>query len=256
VHCKETEKMKRKMVGIIMMSAGGLLFVFGTMIYKSSGKVVGENSSNNELDILIEMAIADGVLTENEKNKIRELSEKHNLNQEEQIQRAELKLQELNIDSETELIDYAKKNGNDFEKHIIQRFNKKYFKTKNWAGDKYVNGHYAETTPQPDIIFEFILKGEVTELAVECKWRKKLYKNGVEFANEKQFDKYKQFERTKNMPVFIAVGLGGTGIAPENVYIIPLRELRSNFIDLKELDKYKKVGKKNFYFLAETLELN
>jgi hypothetical protein len=247
--------MKKKMVGIIMMSVGGLLFVFGTMIYKFSGKVVAENSSPNELDQLIEMAIADGVLTENEKNKIRELSEKHNLNQEEQIQRAELKLQEQNIDSETELIDYAKKNGNDFEKHIIQRFNKKYFKIKNWAGDKYVKGHYAETTPQPDITFDFILREEVTKLAVECKWRKKLYKNGVEIAKEKQFDQYKQFEKTMNMPVFIAVGLGGTGIAPENVYIVPLRELRSNFITSKKLDEYKKVGEKDFYFESETLEL-
>jgi len=67
----------------------------------------------------------------------------------------EIQLLALDNDSETEIIDCNKKNGDDFEKFVVQKFDKKYFTIKEWAGDKYVNGKYAETTSQPDILFEF-----------------------------------------------------------------------------------------------------
>ena len=59
---------------------------------------------------------------------------------------------------------------------MVAKFSKKYFKLKEWAGDKYVNGTYAETNFHPDLVFKFTLKGESKTFAVECKWRKELYK--------------------------------------------------------------------------------
>ncbi|TKK65672.1 hypothetical protein FC093_19235 [Ilyomonas limi] len=245
--------MKKRMIGIILMSLGGLLLIAGAMLFKTSGQ--RKSLESNEIDKIIEVAIADGVLTNNERNKIREIANKNNIDADKVIQQTEERLNKLNIDSETELVDYKKKNGLDFEKYIVQKFNKQYFKIKHWAGDKYVNGHYAETTPQPDILFEFNLKGETTAFALECKWRKQLYKNGVEFASKEQFDRYNNFEKTKKIPVFIAIGIGGTGGSPENVYLIPLREIKSNFIYFVDLKKYEKEKNTNFYFNTGTLTL-
>jgi len=47
------------------------------------------------------------------------------------------------------------KYGCDFKKFIVQKFDKKYFKIKQWAGDKYVDGVYADTNLDPDILVEF-----------------------------------------------------------------------------------------------------
>lgn len=241
------------MTGLILMAIGGLLLIIGAITFYNGKE--RKDTRMDEMDKIIDVAIADGVLTDNERTKIRTLADKNNMEYDKVIQRAEDKLRSLNIDSETELVDYPKKNGLDFEKHIVQRFDRKYFKIKSWAGDKYVNGRYAETTLQPDIILEFKLKEETTNFALECKWRKQVYKGGIEFASKEQFDRYNNFEKTNEIPVFIVIGLGGKGDSPENVYIIPLREMKQHFIHISTLKKYEKGKDKNFYFDKVTTAL-
>ena len=175
------------MIAIVLMSFGGLVFLSGFLLFQKSGK---EEMGKKELNKVIEIAIADGILTKNEKIKIGQLAEKNNLDFDSVILDAENKLQLLGINSETELIDYNAKNGYDFEKYIVQRFNKKFYKIKSWAGDKYVGGQYAESNMEPDILFELNLGRDSSQFYVECKWRKQYYKNGIEFATEKQFERY------------------------------------------------------------------
>lgn len=266
------------MIATIIMSVGVLLVIIGAVLFGKSKKKIDINNINtiieedtfegtmtneqvfkvttdiNSLNVekIIEIAIADGVLTNNEKKKLREVADNNNLNYDSIIQRAEAELKTQNIKSETELINYNYKNGLDFEKYIVQRFDKSYFSIKNWAGDKYIDGHYAETTPQPDILFEFKSKNEKAEFAVECKWRKDFFKNGIEFANKEQFERYKNFEKSTEIPVFIAIGVGGEGSKPKNVYVVPLRALKSNFIHIDYLKNFEKVDDKNFYFVVKT----
>ncbi len=148
--------------------------------------------------------------------------------------------------------DINKKQGNDFEKFVVQKFDKKYFTLKEWAGDKFVKGVYAETTTQPDLLFEFRLKNVVQKFAVECKWRSNFYNNGIEFATEAQLARYKEYHKSKNIPVFIAIGVGNTGAKPERLFIMPLAELEANFLPLTLLKKYEKVPiDKNFFFDTE-----
>lgn len=243
------------MTGISLMIIGILLFVVGIIIYSTSNKKNNINDNRKELDKVIEMAIADGVLTSNERKIIKKICTEKELDFNEIIKDVEKQILELKIDSETELIDQKKKKGDDFEKFIVQKFDKKYFRIKEWAGDKYVNGIYADTTPQPDILIEFSLKQRTAEFSVECKWRQRLYKNGVEIAKKEQFERYKNFEKKQNNPVFIAIGIGGKAISPEHLYVIPLKEIDNNFIHIKELKKYEKKVNSNFFFDIEKKEL-
>jgi len=204
---------------------------------------------------IIEIAVADGILTSNEKKIIKEIAFEKNLDYNKIISNAENQLKDRKSDSETELIDFNKRNGDDFEKFVIQKFDKEYFTIKEWAGDKYVNGIYAKTTPQPDILIEFRLKQKTSEFSVECKWRKSLFKNGVEFAKNEQFERYKDFQKDKNIPVFIAIGIGGKGKQPEQLFIIPLKEINSNFIHINTLKNYEKNMNNNFFFDYKTKEL-
>lgn len=236
------------------MSAGGLLLITGAILFKTSGERKGLES--NEVNQVIDFAVADGVPADNERNKIREIANKNNIDSNEVIQQTENKLQKPNINSDTESVDHNKKNGDEFEKYVVQKFDQKYFNIKHWAGDKYVKGYYADTTTQPDLLYEFKLKGKTTEFAVECKWRKQLYKNGIEFAYQQQFERYNDFEKTKKIPVFIVIGLGGESDSPENVYVISLREMKSNFIHMSDLKKYEKKKNTNFYFDEQTPKLN
>jgi hypothetical protein len=243
------------MTGIVIMIIGILVFVIGIIIYNTSNKKNKVVGNGNELNKAIEMAIADGVLTSNERKIIKEITTEKNLDYNEIIKDVEKQISELKTDSETELIDYKKKKGDDFEKFVVQKFDKKYFRIKEWAGDKYVNGIYADTTPQPDILLEFSFKQKTTEFSVECKWRQNLYKNGVEFAKKDQFDRYKNFEKKQKFPVFIVIGIGGKAISPKQLYVVPLQKIDNNFIHRKELKKYEKKVNSNFFFNIETKEL-
>lgn len=249
-----------KMTGIIVMVIGFVILIIGIVIFFNSNKkqetvIENVNPKGNDLEKVIEMAVADGVLTKNEKDVIRQFAADKELDYNEIILDAENRIASLGTDSETEVIDYNKKNGDDFEKFVVQKFDKKYFTIKEWAGDKYVKGNYAKTTSQPDLLLEFKLREKSSELSIECKWRKNYYKNGVEFAKKEQLERYKEFQKEKNIPVFIAIGVGGKGNSPEQLYIIPLQEITTNFLSMNELKKYEKKMDSNFFFDSETNQL-
>ena len=151
--------------------------------------------------------------------------------------------------------DINEKKGYDFEKFVVKKFSEKYFSIKKWRGDKYVDGRYAEDTPEPDLLLEFKLKEDTSLLAVECKWNAKLYKNGFELS-EKDFEKYKQYEAREKIPVFIVVGIGGTADNPESLYLIKLSTIRYRFLKKEFLSKFEKKDKtQNFYFDNTKIEL-
>ncbi len=256
------------MTAIILITIGIVLIISGVFIYAKATVRVKAPATvkvpvrleaparakvpvHSGLEFAVDAAIADGVLTRNEKTSIRKVASDESLDPDQAILDAELKMAGLNIKPETEVIDHKKKNGDDFEKFIVQKFDKKYFFIQNWAGDKYVEGRYAETTPQPDLLMEFKLKGESALFAVECKWRKNERKNGFDFATEAQLERYRKFEAERGVPVFVAIGMGGDGGNPEQLFIIPLKRLKYNHITIDYLKKFEKQIDKKFFFDKE-----
>lgn len=143
-----------------------------------------------------------------------------------------------------------KEKGNEFEKFVVTKFNKKYFKIMEWAGDKYVNGIYAETTTQPDLRIKFTLYDLEKEFAVECKYRSYYFKDGIDWAKDNQRNNYQNYSEAKGIITFVAIGVGGTADNPEELFIVPLQELKSDFISKSDLMPFKKsdLSKNNFFF--------
>jgi hypothetical protein len=257
-----------KMAGIGLMIAGVLIFVIGAILYNSSKKSVVQTLNNpepvkptemtviepkiiendNELEKAIEIAIADGVLTNNEKTIIRKITEKKGLDFNEVIKNVEQQMAESNDESETELINYNTKNGYDFEKFIVQKFDKKFFKVMEWTSDKFVDGVYSKKNEDPDILLELKANGKLYTFAVECKWRQTLLPEGIEFAGKEQFQRYKKYEESKDIPVFVAIGIGGKASSPNKLFVVPLRKLSSNFIDREKLQIFTKSVDGDFYY--------
>lgn len=158
------------------------------------------------------------------------------------------------IQKESEVATTEKQKGDDFEKYIVQKFSKNYFSIVEWTGDKYVEGMYAKSNTNPDLTLKFKMKDIEKNFAVECKYRTDYYKNGVEWCSEQQLKNYKTFVISKEIAVFVAIGIGGEPTAPEELFIIPLTELSRNFVDKSFLSKYKKVKIKdsNLFYDYET----
>ena len=242
------------MLSIVLMSAGALAFVIGLIMFTSSSPVVDTSVASQErLDQLIALAVVDGNLTVKEKVEINAFAQLHGMDASASIQEAELRLKDNGSDAETEVVDLKVKNGLDFEKYVVQRFDTTHFHMQNWAGDKYVEGVYSESTLYPDLLLELRIQKNKWPLYVECKWRARTFQGALEFSNPTQLARYQQVGREKNIPVFMALGLGGKGSAPEHFYIVPLANVKSHKMTLDELKPYEKDLKKGLYYDIETL---
>ena len=107
----------------------------------------------------------------------------------------------------------------------------------------------------PDLLFEFKLKDNTFLFAVECKYRSNYKNEGFEF-EIKDLEKYRQFEATKEIPVFVIIGIGGTSDNPEKLYIVKLSEIKHNFLSKEFLARFEKKDiNRNFFFDSEKIEL-
>ena len=213
-----------------------------------------QKHTREQLEREIEMAIADGIFTNNERECLKKSAIEAGLNAEQIIVEVETRLATFKGKAETELIDQNKRNGDDFEKYIVKRFNNKYYRVKEWAGDKYVEGIYASTTPQPDLIIELKPSYTTALFAVECKWRSKLNGNFLCIATTEQLKRYTNFGKKNNMPVFMAIGLGGEGSDPEEVFIMPIHKINTPFVHIANLKRFRKKSEYLFYDL-KSMEL-
>jgi hypothetical protein len=199
---------------------------------------------SDKIELLKKMAMADGVLSENEKNVFRETLDLSESDMQILFEQIESELE--SVQSETELIDWKHKNGLDFEKYIVKLLPDDY-KNLRWTGDKYVDGRYDESSKQPDVIFDIELN-KVYSVAIECKFRMSYFKELLFVARKEQLDRYREFQEKSDIPVFLAIGVGGSGIHPEELFVVPLNAIKFPVVKKSYLKKFqKKLDQKLFY---------
>ena len=228
-------------------------------IKKTNGKaetiLIGE-AKERELKNLIKLAVVDGVLTDNEREIILNKSIELGVNTGDIEELLREELAKYSNDAETKLIDKKKERGDLFEAYIAAKFDKTYFKLKEWAGDKYSKGIYAETTMYPDLKLSFKLREIEQEFAVECKYRTHYYQNGINWATENQLTNYKKYEEKFKIPVFVAIGIEGNPKEPLDLFIIPLKKIEHTFLSKNMLEKHRKDKSQNFFFNHKELKLS
>jgi hypothetical protein len=245
-------KTLKKMLGITLIIFGLLSTISGVILVMNPTTettqnlqqvpTVTENQSQNIDNQVTNTPVIESKVTEKEivENKITESKP------------IETKAAETPQQEET-----TEKKGLEFTKAVIAKFDKKYFKLKEWRSDKFDGGVYPEANMYPDLEFEFNLRDTKSLFAIECKWRKNYYKNGIEWAKDYQLKNYKKFKTDKNIPVFVAIGVGGTPEKPSEVYIVPLSAIENTFITQTELKNYQKADfqDKNFFYDSKTESL-
>jgi hypothetical protein len=140
----------------------------------------------------------------------------------------------------------AERNGRDFEKWAVVRLGRAPFHLKEWRGDKYVDGVYAESTLAPDLLVEYRNGREQARFAVECKWRSRYYgSDELRWGEQKHLRRYQRYAEENGIPVYLLIGVGGSGAEPLDVYLVPLEEVPSDrlyFRELKDKDRVDRDG--------------
>ena len=85
------------------------------------------------------------------------------------------------------------------------------------------NGVFAEENFEPDLKFAQNSSGN---FAVECKWRSRFQENGfIKWSYPEQIERYYRYQKENDVPVFIALGIGGQPDHPQEFYLVPLFRL-------------------------------
>lgn len=148
----------------------------------------------------------------------------------------------------------SEEKGNAFEKWVVKRFSRDYFSIKEWRGDKYVDGIYAESTTNPDLEIEFRLGAMRKMFAVECKWRAAFDQGDqpfIEWASERQIATYQEFAASRSIPVFVVIGIGGRPDDPENVYVVNLKNLKYPKATAEYLSRFRRSKKDGDFFFDD-----
>jgi hypothetical protein len=214
--------------------------------------------AEQKLRDLIHIAGADGYFSPNENLLISKKALELNISKEDVETMIAAELQNKGVKPEVKLIDKLKEKGDEFESYTISKFNKKYFKLLFWAGDKHIPGIKVDSNSDPDLKFLCKLSQEMQEFAVECKFRSAYFNNGIDWAEEYKIKHYRSYQTKYQIPVFVAIGVGGQPSSPNELYIIPLNDIRGTFLSLQFLQKYRKLNFTNneIFFNHKNLSLS
>jgi hypothetical protein len=146
--------------------------------------------------------------------------------------------------------------GRLFEEYIKSLFNQDSFKLKRWRRSRLIpSDTFIGDLGGPDL--ELIFAGkEQYHFAVECKWKSYFYRGKIEWARPDQIQRYLDFERKRAMPVFIAIGIGGSGDNPERLFVTPLCNIsQTSEVHEHQLIPYKRKLRQRFFYDTVQLKL-
>jgi len=152
---------------------------------------------------------------------------------------------------------YYYEQGRLFEEYIKDLFNQDSFKVKRWRRSALIPPNtFISDISYPDLELIFVGNNNYP-FAVECKWRRAFDYNGkIDWASDEQIKTYLDFERKRSMPVFIAIGVGGSASNPKKLFVTPLCNL-IGYPEVYEhqLIKYKRKPTQRFFFDTVQLRL-
>lgn len=123
---------------------------------------------------------------------------------------------------------------------------KDYFTVEDWTRDNSdkSKGIKVESDMNPDLLIRYNLRNE--RFAVECKYRTTAVwseeRKGmiIKWSYPQQIKRYNEFSKTKGIPVFVIIGIGGTPGNPKTMYCIPLKDAKYPEIYMNVLKKYER----------------
>jgi hypothetical protein len=143
--------------------------------------------------------------------------------------------------------DESVEKGDDFEKYVVDLFDKKYFSIVQWTMDiNRKHDRFVEADAGPDLMIRYIPTGEI--IYVECKFRSGLYEDKLHWSKPEQLKRYQNFARESRYPFFVVIGFGRAPSYPERMFCIPLEEARYPALYPSVFEKFERSPDKNFFW--------
>ncbi len=94
---------------------------------------------------------------------------------------------------------------------------------------------FVESSKEPD--FKFRSKRSQREFFVETKYRTDYYNGAIEWCKPYQLRRYKMIDKTT--PVYLVLGVGGRAASPDEIFLMPLKDIKYSRLFPSFLSKYR-----------------
>ena len=94
---------------------------------------------------------------------------------------------------------------------------------------------YIESSEEPDFRFRAPKSG--AEFFIEAKYRSHFFKGRLEWCKTYQLRRYQVIN--KDTPIFIVIGVGGHPMTPEQVFLVPMKDIKYTVLFQSFLRKYE-----------------
>lgn len=143
--------------------------------------------------------------------------------------------------------------GREFEKFVGEKFSvkKEYFKILEYTSDQNFDGLVVQSNMNPDFLMEFnnVKSAQKQLFAVECKFRSNVvYKTVNVIKDEHQLERYRKYQKERDVLFFVVLGLEGSPKNPHEIFIIPLEDINQTDFEYNDLLRYRKNGKREYFF--------
>jgi len=126
--------------------------------------------------------------------------------------------------------------GEDFEKYVrVKLFPEEKYQLLHQSHSYATNKErYVDESKAPD--YKFMSKINKKEFYVEAKYRSK-HMNAIEWCKLYQLKRYQAID--KETPVFVVLAVGNTASSPEDIYLIPIKDIKYTKLFQSFLKKYE-----------------
>lgn len=127
--------------------------------------------------------------------------------------------------------------GKEFEEYIVSLFPSAEWEIEDRSSD---TSHTMGRRILGDVAYDWIVRHRPTSrrFVLQCKYRSRFFRDGIEWAKSYQMRNYKDFQRSKACDYYVILGVGGASKQPEHLYAIPLQHLDSPFVRRRDLESY------------------
>lgn len=129
-----------------------------------------------------------------------------------------------------------------FEAFVVTLFDPLYFRPRRPKAEHVFAAKVSEGETVPDLEFEFNHKETRMRFAIKCLYYKNRSSRELQLFSAERQQVFREFEEDQKMDLYYILGIGGTPDDPKELYLVPSKAIRSEFIRKEALRPYWKSG--------------
>lgn len=135
--------------------------------------------------------------------------------------------------------------GKEFEEYVARLFDDEGWVIEDRSSD---TSHTMGRSIIGDLAYDWIIRHRRTgqRFIVQCKYRSRYYRGGIEWAMPYQIRNYTGYQRAKGWEYLVIIGVGGRPSEPEHLYLASLQQLKLPFVDVRDLQPFLRNSKTPF----------